>query len=81
MNVFLSADLEGTAFAVTRESLRPGGHDYERSRQEMTLEVLAAAEGARAAGADRVVVRDATSTPNRCPTMWSLSAAGAMSQG
>lgn len=52
MNVFLSADLEGTAFAVTRESLRPGGHDYERSRQEMTLEVLAAAEGARAAGAD-----------------------------
>ena len=59
MNVFLSADLEGTAFAVTRESLRPGGHDYERSRQEMTLEVLAAAEGARAAGADRVVVRDA----------------------
>ena len=59
MNVFLSADLEGTAFAVTRESLRPGGHDYERRRQELTLEVLAAAEGARAAGADRVVVRDA----------------------
>ncbi len=57
--VFISADIEGTAFAATWDSTRIGGHDYERNRQEMTKEVLAAAEGARAAGAELVVVKDA----------------------
>ena len=59
MKIFISADIEGTAFCMTREGLRPGGHDYERNRQEMTEEVLSAVEGARAAGADWVVVKDA----------------------
>lgn len=57
--VFISADIEGTAFAATWDATHPGGHDYERNRQEMTSEVVAAAEGAHAAGADLVVVKDA----------------------
>lgn len=57
--VFISADIEGTAFAATWDSTHIGGHDYERNRQEMTNEVLAAAEGAHAAGAELVVVKDA----------------------
>lgn len=57
--VFISADIEGTAFAATWESTHIGGHDYERNRQEMTNEVLAAAEGAHLAGAELVVVKDA----------------------
>ena len=59
MKVFISADIEGTAITATREGCRPGEFEYERSRREMTAEVVAAAEGARAAGADLVVVKDA----------------------
>ena len=57
--VFISADIEGTAFAATWDATHVGGHDYERNRQEMTNEVLAAAEGAHAAGAELVVIKDA----------------------
>lgn len=57
--VFISADIEGTAFAATWNSTNIVGHDYERNRQEMTNEVIAAAEGAHAAGAELVVVKDA----------------------
>lgn len=59
MKVFISADIEGTAFTMNWPATNIGGHDYERSRQEMTEEVLAAAEGAHAAGADLVVIKDA----------------------
>ena len=58
MKVFISADIEGTAVTATRERCRPGEFEYERSRKEMTAEVVAAAEGARAAGAELVVVKD-----------------------
>ena len=56
MKVFISADIEGTAITATREGCHPGEFEYERSRREMTAEVVAAAEGARAAGADLVVM-------------------------
>lgn len=46
MKVFISADIEGTAVTATREGCRPGEFEYERSRKEMTAEVVAAAEGA-----------------------------------
>lgn len=59
MKVFISADIEGTAFAATWEATHVGEHDYERTRQQMTNEVIAAAEGAHAAGAELVVVKDA----------------------
>lgn len=57
-SVFISADLEGVAGAVTPEQLGPAGFEYARFREFMTEEVLAAVEGAREAGAGRIVVAD-----------------------
>lgn len=56
--VFISADLEGIAGAVTPEQLGPGGFEYGRFRSFMTGEVLAAIEGAREGGATSFVVAD-----------------------
>jgi D-amino peptidase len=56
--VFLSVDLEGVAGAVTPEQLGPGGFEYQRFREFMTAEALAAIEGAREAGATRFLVAD-----------------------
>ena len=71
--VFISADIEGIAFAATWDSTLIGGHDYERCRQEMTNEVLAAAEGAHAAGADlgsrTPTARGPAFTLSRCRNM------------
>ena len=58
ISVFISADLEGVAGAVTPEQLGPGGFEYQRFREFMTDEVLAAIEGARQAGATRFLVAD-----------------------
>ena len=58
LSVFISADLEGVTGAVTPEQLGPGGFEYGRFREFMTDEVLAAIEGARAAGATRFLVAD-----------------------
>lgn len=82
MKVFISADIEGTAVTATREGCRPGEFEYERSRKEMTAEVVAAAEGARAAGAELVVVKDAHGPGSifcrrNCRSMSSSSEAGA----
>lgn len=59
MKVFISVDIEGTVSAVGWDSTAPGGLDYERNRLEMTKEAVAAARGAHAAGADKVVIKDA----------------------
>lgn len=59
MRVFISADIEGTATAVTRASVISGGADYGSYRREMSLEVAAAARGACAAGAGHVLIKDA----------------------
>jgi D-amino peptidase len=56
--VFISADLEGVAGAVTGEQLSPTGFEYQRFREFMTAEVLAAMEGARQAGATSFLVAD-----------------------
>lgn len=56
--IYISADLEGVTGAVTSEQLGPGGFEYERFRRFMTGEVLAAIEGARAAGAGEILVSD-----------------------
>ncbi len=59
LKVFISADMEGVAGAVTADQLGPTGFEYERFRGFMTDEVLAAIQGARDAGATTVVVADA----------------------
>ena len=56
--IFISADMEGIAAAVTEQQLGPGGFEYDRFREIMTDEVLAAIAGARAGGAGEIVVAD-----------------------
>jgi len=58
LKVFISADMEGVVGAVTGDQLGPTGFEYERFREFMTGEVLAAIEGARAAGATEILVAD-----------------------
>jgi D-amino peptidase len=58
LKVYISADLEGVAGAVTPEQLGPDGFEYPRFREFMTAEVLAAIEGAREAGATEILVSD-----------------------
>lgn len=50
--------MEGIAGVVTGDQLGPTGFEYARARELMTDEVLAAIEGARAAGATEFVVSD-----------------------
>ena len=58
LKIYISADMEGVAGAVTSEQLGPDGFEYQRFRQFMTDEVLAAIEGARNAGATEILVSD-----------------------
>ena len=58
LRVFLSVDMEGIAGVVTGDQLGPAGFEYQRFREFMTDEVLAAIDGARAAGATEFVVAD-----------------------
>ncbi len=58
IKVYISADMEGVAGAVTADQLLPTGFEYERFRQFMTSEVLAAIQGAREAGATEFVISD-----------------------
>ena len=58
LKVFISVDMEGVAGVVTADQLLPGSFEYERFRNFMTREALAAIEGAREAGATEFVVAD-----------------------
>src|SRR4051812_38459099 len=58
LKVFVSVDMEGVAGVVTADQLSPGSFEYERFRNFMTREALAAIEGARQAGATEFVVAD-----------------------
>jgi len=58
MKVFISVDMEGIAGVVTSEQLGPSGFEYQRAREWMTLEALAAVEGAKEAGATEIVIAD-----------------------
>lgn len=58
IKLYISADMEGVVGAVTGEQLGPDGFEYQRSREFMTGEVLAAIRGARAAGVREILVSD-----------------------
>lgn len=58
LKIYISADMEGVAGAVTEAQLGPGGFEYERFREFMTAEVNAAIDAARAAGATEILVSD-----------------------
>ncbi|NEI74437.1 peptide ABC transporter [Rhizobium lusitanum] len=59
MKVFLSADIEGTAGIAHWDEAERTHADYAEFRNLMTAEVVAACEGARAAGASEVLIKDA----------------------
>jgi len=56
--IYISADMEGLTGSVTADQLGPDGFEYATFRRIMTEEVLAAIEGARAAGAGEILVSD-----------------------
>jgi D-amino peptidase len=58
VKVYISADMEGIGGVVTGEQLGVSGFEYQRFREFMTEEVLAAIRGARAAGATEFLVSD-----------------------
>lgn len=58
LKVFISVDMEGIAGVVAGIECSSRGRDYDYFRKIMTLETNAAIEGALAAGATEIVVRD-----------------------
>lgn len=59
MKVFISADIEGCAAITSWDEVHKGKAGYAEFREQMTAEVVAACEGARAAGATDILVKDA----------------------
>jgi D-amino peptidase len=58
LKVFISVDMEGITGVVNVDDARRSGKDYDYFRQTMTREANAAIEGAIAAGATEIIVRD-----------------------
>ena len=59
MKVYISADIEGTSGITNWDEAEKGHPTYTEFRERMTEEVVAACEGAMAAGADDILVKDA----------------------
>jgi len=59
MKVFISADIEGVSGAAAWDQIARDSAEYDAARRQMTAEVRAACEGALAAGATEILVRDA----------------------
>lgn len=57
--VLISVDMEGVTGAVTGDQLGPTGFEYQRFREFMTAEALAAVEAAKESGATEILVVDA----------------------
>ena len=58
LKVFISVDMEGVAGVIHWEDVSRSGKDYSLFRRLMTQEANAAVEGAYAAGATEILVRD-----------------------
>src|SRR3569623_2400109 len=70
MRVFICADIEGVAAIAWRDEILTDGIEWQVARKRMTLETLAAIEGARAAGATEFVIADSHGTAtNLIPEM------------
>ena len=62
MKVFLSVDIEGVAGISHWDEATKSHADYGRFQQQMIAEAVAACEGALAAGATVITVKDAHGT-------------------
>jgi D-amino peptidase len=58
LKIHISVDMEGVAGVVSNDQLAPGAFEYERFRNFMTREAVAAVRGALQAGATEIVVAD-----------------------
>jgi len=72
MKIYISADIEGCAGMTSMSEANPDHQDTRYFQDQMTLEVTAACEGALAAGATEIYVKDAHWTgrninPRRLP--------------
>ncbi|MBE0600335.1 MAG: M55 family metallopeptidase, partial [Firmicutes bacterium] len=59
MKIYLSADMEGTAGIIDWKETTAEHPQYAYFQQQMTREVAAACQGALAAGAAEILVKDA----------------------
>ena len=59
MKVYISADIEGTAGIASWSATNLGDPEHRAAAQEMTLEAVAACQGALDAGATELYVKDA----------------------
>jgi D-amino peptidase len=59
MKVYISVDIEGVAGIPHWDEAKRAHRDYPEFREQMTLEAIAAIEGAEAAGAKEIWVKDA----------------------
>ncbi|MDR0819255.1 MAG: M55 family metallopeptidase [Oscillospiraceae bacterium] len=59
MKIYISSDMEGTAGIAHWDETEPGKREYPYFTQLMTGEVVAACNGAIAAGASEIIVKDA----------------------
>jgi D-amino peptidase len=64
LKVFISVDMEGIAGAVDADDVRRSGKDYDHFRRIMAGEANAAIEGALAAGATEILLRDSHGAKN-----------------
>jgi len=62
MRVYISSDIEGVAGITAWEEARKSSPEYPEFRRQMNREVAAACEGALAAGATEITVKDAHGT-------------------
>ena len=58
LKVYISVDMEGIAGTVTADQLVPSGFEYQRFREFMTHEALAAVNAAKESGATDILVSD-----------------------
>jgi D-amino peptidase len=77
MKLFVSADIEGVAGMIHWDEADPSKSDYRWFQERMNEEVLAACEGALAAGCTEVLVKDAHAggrnlVPSRFPETVSI---------
>src|SRR5438552_8811814 len=62
MKIYISADIEGIAGISHGDEARKAHATYQEFRAEMTEEVVAACDGAIAAGATEILIKDAYAT-------------------
>ena len=58
LKIYISVDMEGIAGVVTDHQLGPEGFEYQRFREFMTAETMAAINAAKQAGAMDILVSD-----------------------